>query len=136
MATTSFGVSDALTAKRWARRLETEALMATEIAPLIGESSNAIIHRKDEMKKEGGDRVTVGLRTKLTGDGKTEGQTLEGNEESLTTYSQNVIINELRNAVRNKGDMTIDAQRVLFDMRTEAKHLRKKEGQGVSKPRR
>jgi N4-gp56 family major capsid protein len=121
MAATTYGVNDTLAVKQWSRELEHEALMATEIAPLIGESSNAIITRKSEMKSKGGDRVTVGLRTKLAGDGKSEGQTLEGNEESLTTYSQNLTINEIRHAVRNRNEGTIDQQRVLFDLRTEAK---------------
>jgi N4-gp56 family major capsid protein len=121
MAVTTFGVGDSLAAKRWSRRLETEALMATEIAPLIGESSNAIIHRKDEPKREKGDQVTIGLRTKLSGDGVSEGQTLEGNEESLTTFSQALVLNEIAHAVRVKGERSIDAQRILFDMRTEAK---------------
>ncbi len=121
MAVTTYGVGDSLTAKRWSRRLETEALMSTEIAPLIGESSNAIIHRKDEPKREKGDQVTIALRTKLFGDGVSEGQTLEGNEESLTTYAQALVLNEIAHAVRVKGERTIDAQRILFDMRKEAK---------------
>src|SRR3990167_2527180 len=111
MAVTTYAVGDALTAKRWSRRLETEALMATEIAPLIGDNSNAIIHRKDEPKREKGDQVTIGLRTKLTGDGRSEGQALEGYEESLSTYSQALVINELDHAVRVKGGNSIDAQR-------------------------
>jgi N4-gp56 family major capsid protein len=121
MAVTTYGVGDSLTAKRWSRILQTEALMATEIAPLIGEGSNAIIQRKDEPKREKGDQVTIGLRTKLFGDGVSEGQTLEGNEESLTTYAQSLVLNELAHAVRVKGERTIDAQRILFDMRKEAK---------------
>lgn len=121
MAVTSYAVGDSLTAKRWSRRLEHEALMATEIAPLIGEGTNAIIQRKDEPKKEKGDQVTIGLRTKLTGAGRSEGQALEGSEEALQTYSTAMLINELMHAVRVKGDNSIDAQRVLFNMRTEAK---------------
>jgi N4-gp56 family major capsid protein len=67
-----------------------------------------------------GDKVTFGLRTQLTGDGVTEGQTQEGNEEALTTYSDAVYLNELSHAVRVKNDQTIDAQRVPFSMREEA----------------
>lgn len=120
MAKTSYGVNDALAVKRWARGLAVEALKATEIAPLIGSSAKSIIHRKDETK-EGGDSVTFGLRMQLTGDGVTEGGTLEGNEESLTTYNDAVLVNELSNAVRVSGEDTIDQQRVLFNLRTEAR---------------
>ncbi len=121
MAVTSYGVGDALTAKRYARGLEAEALMATEIAPLMGEGADSIITVKDEMKKEKGDRVTVGLRTQLVGDGVTEGQTLEGNEEQLATFSDSLLLNELNHAVRVKGEGTIDNQRILFNTRKEAK---------------
>ena len=121
MAVTSYAVGDSLTAKRYARRLFHEALLATEIAPLIGTDASAVIQRKDEPKKEKGDQVTVGLRMQLTGDGVTEGEALEGNEESLTTYSDALILNELSHAVRIKGDNTIDNQRILFNTRTEAK---------------
>lgn len=121
MAVTSYGVGDALAAKRFARQLSTEALLCTEIAPLIGSNADSVIQRKDEPKKEKGDKVTVGLRMQLTGDGVSEGQTLEGNEESLTTYSDSLLLNELAHAVRVKGDNTIDNQRILFDTRVEAK---------------
>lgn len=122
MAITTYGVNDALTVKLWAKKLAVEALKATEIAPLIGTSSNSCIHLKEETKKGKGDQVTFGLRMQLTGDGRTEGETLEGNEESLTTYNDQVLINELAHAVRMRdGNAVIDSQRVLFNVRTEAK---------------
>lgn len=49
----------------------------------------------------------------ILGDG-----TLEGNEESLTTYSDSVLINQLRHAVRSAGRMS--QQRVPFSVRDEA----------------
>src|SRR3990167_9470645 len=122
MAVTTYVVGDALTAKRYARGLEVEALMATEVAPLIGEDADSIIHLRNEPKKEKGDTVTFGLRTKLTGAGRSENQTLEGNEESLTTYSDSLLLNELNHAVRVKGENTIDNQRILFNTRQEAKN--------------
>lgn len=121
MAVTRYGVGDALAAKRYARLLAAEALVATEIAPLIGEDANSIIHLKTEPKKEKGDQVTFGLRMQLTGDGVSENETLEGNEESLTTYSDALILTEMAHAVRVKGENTIDNQRILFDTRKEAK---------------
>ena len=125
MAVTTYGVGDALTAKRYSREMAVEALMATEIWPLVGEDEDSVITLKTEPKKEKGDRVTVGLLTQLTGDGRTEGQALEGSEESLTTYSDNLLLNELNHAVRVKGKNTIDDQRILFDTRAKAKKLLK-----------
>jgi N4-gp56 family major capsid protein len=121
MSVTRYGVNDALTVKLWAKKLAVEALKATAIAPLIGESNDSIIVKKTETSKGAGDRVTVGLRKQLVGRGVTEGQALEGNEEALTTFSDNLVINELHHAVRVANENSIDNQRVLFNMRTEAK---------------
>ena len=120
MAVTSYGVGDALAVKLYARDLLHEVTKGIEVAPLIGTNANSIIHKKTELKSTG-DQVTFGLRTKLTGAGRTESETLEGNEESLTTYSDAVLINELDHAVRVKSGNTIDPQRVGFDLRDEAR---------------
>lgn len=120
MAVTTFAANDALTNKLWAKKLAVEVSKATEIAPLIGNSTNSIIQLRDETQKGAGDQVTFGLRRQLIGDGVTENQVLEGNEEALTTYSDSIYINELAHAVRVRNEQTIDAQRVLFDMREEA----------------
>jgi N4-gp56 family major capsid protein len=121
MATTTYGVNDALAVKLWSEKLAAEALKATPIAPLIGKSANSIIQHKTETSKGKGDKITYGLRVQLKGRGVTEGETQEGNEESLTTYSDSLYINELSHAVRVKNEQTIDNQRILFDVRTEAK---------------
>ena len=121
MAVTTYGVGDALAAKRFAKMLEAEALVTTEIAPLMGESAGSIIHVKNEPKKEKGDQVTFGLRMQLTGDGVTENEAQEGSEESLTTYSDALILTEMSHAVRVKGKNTIDNQRILFDTQKEAR---------------
>ncbi|TBG78615.1 N4-gp56 family major capsid protein [Rhizobium leguminosarum] len=120
MSVTTFGVNDALANKLWSKKLAVEVSKATAIAPLIGTSSSSIIQLKDETQKAAGDKVTFGLRTQLIGDGVSEGETQEGNEEALTTYSDAIFINELSHAVRVKNDQTIDAQRVPFSLRTEA----------------
>lgn len=120
MSTTTYGVNDALAVKLWSKKLAVEVSKATAIAPLIGTSSNSIIQLKDETQKGAGDKVTFGLRTQLIGTGVSEGETLEGNEEALSTFSDAIFINELAHAVRVKNDQTIDAQRVPFSLRQEA----------------
>lgn len=121
MAVTNYGVNDALAVKLWAKTLAVEALKETYIGRFIGSSASSLIHMKTELQKGSGDRITFGLRMQLTGDGVTENQILEGNEETLTTYSDALTINELHHAVRVKNEGTIDAQRVPFNLRTEAK---------------
>ena len=120
MAVTSYAVGDAAAVKLWARDLAHEVTKGIEVAPLIGESASSIIHKKSELK-DTGDQVTFMLRTKLVGAGKTENETLEGAEESLSTFSDAILVNELDHAVRVKGKDTIDAQRVPFDLRDEGK---------------
>ncbi|MEW6645381.1 MAG: N4-gp56 family major capsid protein [Pseudomonadota bacterium] len=121
MASTTYGVNDSLSNKLWAKKLAAEALKETYFGRFMGTGSDNMIHLKSETSTNAGDTVTFGLRMQLQGDGVTESQTLMGNEESLTTYSDKVIINELAHAVRVRNKNTIDAQRVPFNLRDEAK---------------
>jgi len=121
MATTNFPVNDALAVKLWSKTLDHEALKYTDIAVLIGDDPNSIIHRKTETSKGAGDKVTYGLRMQLSGPGFTENQLAEGNGESLSIYSDSLVINELGHVVGVKSNNTIDAQRVPFDLRLEAR---------------
>lgn len=120
MAVTTFGVNDSLANKLWSKKLDSEVSKATAIAPLIGTSSNSIIQLKNETQKAAGDKITFGLRRQLIGDGVSEHEVLEGNEEALSRYSDAIFINELAHAVRVKNEQTIDAQRVPFNLRSEA----------------
>jgi N4-gp56 family major capsid protein len=121
MSYTSFGVNDALAVKLWAKNLTAAMREYLEIAPLMGEDPNSVIHVKSETKKGTGDKVTFGLRARLTGAGKTEGETAEGNGESLSIYSDSVTINELLHVVGTRSENTIDQQRVPFNLRDECK---------------
>jgi N4-gp56 family major capsid protein len=118
MATTSYGVNNALAVKLWSKVLIREALKATFVYKFMGEDDSALLQRKSETSKGAGDRITVGLRMQLSGDGVQGDGTLEGNEEALVTYSDNLYIDQLRNAVRSAGKMS--EQRVPFSVRAEA----------------
>ena len=119
MATTAYGVNHPLAVKQWARKLYTDALKQTYISKFIGSGSSALIQKRTELNKDAGDRVTVGLRMQLSGAGVEGDATLEGNEEALTTYTDNLLINQLRHAVRSDGKMS--EQRIPFSVREEAK---------------
>lgn len=121
MAETAFGVNDAMAVKLWSASLTVAMRDSMDIAPLMGNDENAIIQVKTELKKGGGDKVTFGLRARLTGDGKTEGETAEGNGEALSIYSDSVTINELGHVVGARSQNTIDAQRVPFDIRANCR---------------
>lgn len=119
MAQTTFATGNPLTVKLWAKKLFAETMKQTWFAKFMGTSSNSLIQVYDDASKEmGGDRVRVGLRMLLTGSGIQGDDTLEGNEEALTTYSTDVLINQLRHAVRTSGRLS--QQRTAFDIREEA----------------
>jgi N4-gp56 family major capsid protein len=118
MAVTSFGTNDPLAVKLWAKTLNVEVLKATWASKFMGTSSDSIIQIRDDTSKSAGDKITYGLRMQLAGLGVIGDGTLEGNEESLTTYSDSIVINQLRHAVRSAGRMS--QQRVPFSTRQEA----------------
>ena len=119
MATTNYGVNAPEAVKLWRKVLFEEALAATWVGKFMGEGSDNVLQVLDDTRKGAGDRVTVTLRMQLTGDGIVGDATLEGNEEALVTYTDNLFIDQLRNAVRSGGKMT--QQRIPWSIRDEAK---------------
>lgn len=118
MAVTNYGVNANEAVKLWSRRLAREALKATYIQKFIGEGDDSVIQMRNDTKKGPGDRVRVTLRMQLTGDGVQGDNTQEGNEEALSTYTDDFVINQLRHAVRSAGKMS--EQRIPFSIREEA----------------
>jgi N4-gp56 family major capsid protein len=121
MATTSYPVNDAMAVKLWSRVLDHESLKYTAIAPLIGEDENSIIHMQDALSKGPGDAITYAIVMQLSQAGFSENQLAEGNGEALTTYSDQLVINELMAVAGVKSRRTIDQHRVPWDLRNTAK---------------
>ena len=119
MATTAYGVNAPEAVKLWSRKLMREALKETWSSKFMGRDSNSLCQVKGDLKKSAGDRVRNILRMQLSGGGIQGDDTLEGNEESLVTYTDDIIIDQLRHAVRSKGKMT--EQRIPFSIREEAR---------------
>ena len=119
MAETSYGVNHPLAVKLWSKKLFHESLKSTFFGKFMGTDSSSLIQIKSETSKGAGDRVRVGLRMQLSGAGIKGDDTLEGNEEALTTYYDDVLIDQLRHAVISGGKMS--EQRVPFSVREEAR---------------
>lgn len=119
MATTQYPLNHPLAVKLWSRKLFLEALKATWLAKFMGDGDQYAIQKMNDMQKGPGDRLTTGLRMQLTGNGVLGDGTLEGNEEALTTYSDQFVVNQLRHAVRSDGRMS--EQRVPFSIREQAR---------------
>lgn len=119
MATTSYGVNDALARKLWSNRMDVEALKETTAYEFMGSGSSNLAQIMSETTKESGDSIRFGIRMLPTGDGTTENETQEGDEEGLTRYHDTLLINEIGHAHRTKWKGTIDLQRVPYDVREE-----------------
>jgi N4-gp56 family major capsid protein len=117
VATTQFGVNHPLAVKLWSKKLMREALKTTWLQKFVTKGTDGLC-QLDPQLKEVGDRLRYGLRMLLTGDGVQGDATLEGNEEALTFFSDDIIINQLRHAVRSDGKMS--EQRVPYSIREEA----------------
>jgi N4-gp56 family major capsid protein len=119
MATSAYPVGHPLAVKLWSKKIFVEALKQTWLAKFMGKSDSSIIQIKDELSKEKGDRIRVPLRMQLVGNGISGDATLEGNEEALVTYYDDLLINQIRHAVRSDGKMS--EQRVPFEIREHAR---------------
>lgn len=117
MAATEFGVGHPLAQKLWARKLFHEVIGESFFSRFMGKGDSNLLQFKTETQKDAGDRIRVGLRMLLTGAGIQGDATLEGNEEALTTYYDDPLINQLRHATRSQGKMS--EQRVPFSVRDE-----------------
>ena len=118
MAVSSYGTNHPMAVKVWAKKLFVEALKQTKFSRFLGNTPSSVVQRRTELSKGPGDRITIGLRLQLAQAGIAGDATLEGNEEALALYTDNVFIDQLRGAVRTGGKMS--QQRVPFEIREES----------------
>lgn len=108
-------------AQLWDKKLFTDAIAGMFFTKnnLMGEGENNVIQVKLDLATKKGDRLTVPLTTKLSGNGVSGDGELEGNEEIINAYSDAIVIDQIRNAVRLTGKL--DEQKNAYDMRRDAK---------------
>jgi N4-gp56 family major capsid protein len=105
---------DALRQELWAKELLDDVQRDVEnVMGFMGEGQNNVVNVNRDLKKNKGDTQTFGLVARLTGNGVTGDSELEGNEESMASYSEQVAIDQIRNAVRLTGKL--DAQKTVYD---------------------
>lgn len=119
MAVLDFASGNDHTVKVWSEELNREVLPKTLIGRFAGSGPNSILQSVDELTKSAGDTVYTNLEYLISGDGVTDGETLEGNEQRQSFYRDTVAINELAQAMRWKTRMA--QQRVVFKFRESAK---------------
>lgn len=105
---------DGLRREAWSKDLMADVMRDVENAmQFVGEEPNNIVQVSRELAKNKGDTETFGLVARLSGNGVDGDDELEGNEEAMLSYHEQVAIDQKRNAVRLKGKL--DAQKVVYD---------------------
>jgi len=119
VATTFFNASDPSTNKLWSKELYRETRKKTVATKFIGTSSDSLIQILDDTQKHPGDKITYSLRMQLAGAGVLGFGVLQGQEEAMTFYTNALLIDNLRHAVKLQG--SVSQQRVPWDLLNEAK---------------
>jgi len=124
MAEWEYGPNAPEAAKLWSRRLFKQSITKTiawklaNISAAIDGEENIVQILEDTQVQKAGGTITYDLVAKLSGLGVLGDNPLAGQEESLTTYTTTITINQLRHSVLVKGAMS--QQRVPFQMRKTA----------------
>lgn len=119
MAAVEFAANNALSNQLWEQRLNVEVIEATYLNRFVGTSADSMIQEKIQPNKNPGDRVTCGLRGTLSGPGKQGNAVLKGDTEAFTNASDTLFLDLLRHGTAVPAGMTIDAQRVPYELREE-----------------
>ena len=121
MSQTIIAFGDPKAQKKWSANLAVDTRKKSYFENrFIGVDDNNIIQRKTELESDAGDTISfdlcVQMRNKPTyGDAR-----LEGKEESLKFYTDQVIIDQVRHAASAGGKMS--RKRTAYDMRMIAKN--------------
>ncbi|SFN50122.1 major capsid protein, N4-gp56 family [Thioclava dalianensis] len=121
MSQTIIPFGDVKAQKKWAANLAVDQLKKSYFSKkFVGKGDNNIIEQKTELETDKGDRISFDLSVQLRGK-PTEGDNrVEGKEENLKFYTDEVIIDQTRKAVSAGGRMT--RKRTAHDMRAVARN--------------
>jgi N4-gp56 family major capsid protein len=104
----------------WRKQLFADVRDNLYMARFMGDSEQSMIQELTDLKAAKGFKINFGLGMKLSGAGITGDSTLEGSEEAMADYEEEVAIDQLRWAVRLTGAM--DEKQNAYDMRVSAKN--------------
>ncbi|HEY9219540.1 MAG TPA: N4-gp56 family major capsid protein [Phenylobacterium sp.] len=88
-----------LTVEQWDDKFFVEDIQENVFSILYEQGENAAIQVKEDLSKKKGDNINFALLNRLTGDATEGSDTLEGQEEDLTSRSHNVSVNKRRHGV-------------------------------------
>lgn len=121
MSQTVIPFGDPKAAKKWSAALAVDQAKKSYFErKFVGTDDNSIIQRKTELESDSGDRISFDLSVQLRGSYTEGDQRLEGKEENLRFYTDEVRIDQARHAVSAGGKMT--RKRTVHNLRTVAKN--------------
>lgn len=120
MSSTVIPFGDPKAAKKWSASLAVDQVKKSYFErKFVGTDENSIIQRKTELESDSGDRISFDLSVQLRGEHTEGDRRLEGKEESLKFYTDEVNIDQARKAVSAGGKMT--RKRTVHNLRTIAR---------------
>lgn len=114
MSVTQFTTSDLQTVKLWSNRIYKDFI--TDSGLLAAMIASGVVSKQDKTQNDAGDQVRISFLNRLTQAGLIGDQVATGNENALTYFTDDVLINQLRMPVAIPNTMTISQQRVLYDL--------------------
>lgn len=119
MSTTNIGINSPQAVKRWATSLAVLCDYYSYFTRFIGRGENSVIERKVGLEDDAGDEIRFDLSMPLRGSPVYGDNIVEGTEESLTFYQDQVRIDQVRKGASAGGRMT--RKRSLQDLRKIAR---------------
>lgn len=116
---TTIRINDPQAKKVWANELAVATSAKTYWTRFIGEGSNNIIETKVDLESSAGDTIRFDLTVPLKGDMVYGDNRVEGTEEDLSFYQDEVKIDQARKAASAGGRMS--QKRTIHNMREIAK---------------
>lgn len=120
MSATIIPFGDNKAVKRWSGQLFIDTVKKSYFErKFIGKSDNSVVQRLTDLESGPGDTIHYDLSVQLRNKPTTGDNRLEGKEESLKFYGDDVTIDQLRHGVSAGGKMT--RKRTAHNLRTVAK---------------
>lgn len=93
-------IPSALNEKVWDNNYFKDYLNQNWFKKFMGRGSNSVIQVREDLTKKPGDTITLSLINKLTGEARSQHDTLEGNEEDMISRSFPITVREYSHAVK------------------------------------
>jgi hypothetical protein len=101
--------------QKWITQHFKEYVRESGFMPYMGRDPSKIIVTKYELQEEAGKTINIPFIGKLSGDGVTGNQTLDGAEEELNNYNFPISVDWRRNAVRVPKSQSFKTEMNLLD---------------------